>query len=304
MEFRNVLVFTNGRPEGERALQVGAEVARKSGGNLHVLFAAEPPVVVPELEQDLGSALQSGQLEELERLRERARELGVEAQVEARIGRPFVEIVRACLAHDCDLVVKAARGRERMGWPLLGSTALHLVRKAPVPVWLVGEHGEPVPRRVMALLSSDLGSDERQELDRRVLDVAHSVCAAVGGELGVGAAWDAPGEGLLHRRMPAERLQAYVEGSRRQAEEALGRALEPWSRSINPARVHLVRGVPYVELVALAAERADLVVIGTTPPRAGAAFLIREEAEEVINRLDTSIVAVKPAGFESPVGPA
>ena len=59
--------------------------------------------------------------------------------------------------------------------------------------------------------------------------------------------------------------------------------------------------MPYVELVGLAARTADLAVIGTSPPKGGAAFLIREEAEEVINRLDTSIVAVKPDGFVSPV---
>jgi len=44
-------------------------------------------------------------------------------------------------------------------------------------------------------------------------------------------------------------------------------------------------------------------VIGTAPPSGGAAFLIREEAEEVVNRLETSIVAVKPDGFVSPVSP-
>jgi len=42
-------------------------------------------------------------------------------------------------------------------------------------------------------------------------------------------------------------------------------------------------------------------VIGSTPPSGGAAFLIREEAEEVINRVGTSIVAVKPKDFVSPV---
>jgi hypothetical protein len=43
------------------------------------------------------------------------------------------------------------------------------------------------------------------------------------------------------------------------------------------------------------------VVIGTTTSSGAAAFLIREEAEELINRLETSIVAVKPDGFVSPV---
>ena len=300
--FKHVLAFTDGRPEGERAVEAAARLAKQGGGKLTIFHVVEPPPAVPGVAEELGAALTAAQLGELDRLRERARAIGVEADGEIRTGRPFVEIIRAAERFGCDLIVKAARGRARLGWPLLGSTALHLVRKSPVPVWIVGESAESVePRRIIALLSSGAASEEREALDRRVLEVATQVAASTGAELSVGAAWDAPGESLLGRRMAAETLQAYVDGSRRLAEEGLGRALEPFQSAINPARVHLVRGVPYVELTKLAAERADLTVIGTAPPKQGAAFLIREEAEEVINRLETSIVAVKPDGFASPV---
>lgn len=301
MNFRHVLVYADGQPECERALNVAASLAKQSGARLKVLHVAEPPLRVPGFDGEVDEALRSAQIEEVDRLRSLAQGMGVEASCEARTGRPFVEIIRACQREVCDLVVKAAKGKDRLGWPLLGSTALHLVRKCPVPVWLVGENPEPIPRRIMALLASDPASDERQALDRRVIEVACSLAESTGAELRVGAAWDAPGESLLRRRLPEEKLREYVDNARRQAEDGLGRALEPFKSSINPARVHLVRGVPYVELVALAAQRADLVVIGTTPPSAGAAFLIREEAEEVINRLETSIVAVKSEGFVSPV---
>ena len=55
------------------------------------------------------------------------------------------------------------------------------------------------------------------------------------------------------------------------------------------------------ELVDLTS-RHDLVVIGTTPPEGGKGLLIREEAEDVINRVESSVVAVKPEGFVSPLG--
>lgn len=299
--FKHVLVYTDGSPESECALELAASVARRGGGRLTVIHVAEQPLRVPELDSELGEALTIGQLEELDRIRARVQKLGVEASYEARTGRPFVEIIRTVAREGCDLVVKAAKGRGRIGWPLLGSTALHLVRKCPVPVWLVGERSDPSPKRVMALLASDTTSDERQSLDRRVLAVACGIAKATGAELGVGAAWDAPGETLLARRMPEAKLREYLESARRQAEEGLGRALEPYGASINPTRVHLVRGLPYVELVKLASERADLVVIGTTHSKGAGMMLIREEAEEVINRLDCSIVAVKPAEFVSPL---
>ena len=234
MDFRNVLVYTDGRPACERALTAGAAVARQGGGKLTVLHVVEPPLPVPKLDATIAQALESSQLEELDRLRSLAQTMGVEARCEARKGRPFVEIIRACQREGSHLVVKAARGRGRLGWPLLGSTALHLVRKCPAPVWLVGEDGEPLPRRVMALLASDPASEERQALDRRVLEVACSLAEATGAELSVGAAWEAPGESLLRRRVPEEKLREYVENARRQAEEGLGRALEPFGHLGQP----------------------------------------------------------------------
>ena len=298
--FRHPLVYVDGRPECERAVHAAVAIAKQGAGKIKLLHIAEPHLQVPELDPELGEALSTGQLEELDRLRHFALDLGVEATCEARIGRPFAEIIRACHQNGCDLVVKAAKGRSKLGWPMLGSTALHLIRKCATPVWLVTGRADPMPRRIMALLASEPDSEGRQALDRRVLEVATSLAEATGAELQVGAAWFVPGESLLRRRIAAEKYREYVDTARRQAEEALGSALEPFGAAINPSRVHLVKGVPYAELVQLAAERADLTVIGTTPPSAGAAFLIREEAEEVINRLETSIVAVKAEDFESP----
>jgi nucleotide-binding universal stress UspA family protein len=301
VEFRRILVYVDGRPACERAVRVAAAIAARSGGKVDLLHVADPLAPPPEVEPSLQEAFVAEQVEELDRLRAVAQGEGVTVGAEVRAGRPFVELIRTALRDGCDLVVKAAKGRGRLGWPLLGSTAHHLVRKCPVPVWLVGPEGEPVPRRILALLASDPLSEERRILDRQVLGVACSLAGATGARLGVGAAWDAPHEHALSRRLPAEAVKRYVEGARRQAEEGLRDALEPFKGLVPADGVHLVRGVPYLELAELAGRQADLVVVGTAPPGAGSGFLIREEAEELINRLDTSIVAVKPEGFVSPV---
>jgi nucleotide-binding universal stress UspA family protein len=300
MTFRDVLVFADGRPQSERALRVGAELARRSGGRLEILQVGRAQTGLSGRDPLLGEALDALQIEQLDKLRALAAELGVEASGEVRTGDAFVEIIRKARRGRFDLVVKAARGRERGGWPLFGSTAQHLVRKCPVPVWLVGEGAEPAPRRVLALLGGGSTDEARAALDRRVLEVACDLAALSGADVHAAAAWDAPGASLLAGRVPAAEIDAWVEDCRREAEESLGRALAGFADRINPARVDLVRGAAERELVDLA-RSADLVVIGTSPLAAGEAFLIREEAEDVINRLDGSVVAVKPEGFVSPV---
>lgn len=304
MEFRRILVYVDGRPACERAVRVAAAIAGRSGGRVHLLHVAEPLPPLPEIEPSLQEAFVADQVEELDRLRAVAQAAGVTAGAEVRAGRPFVELIRTALRDGCDLVVKAAKGRGRLGWPLLGSTAHHLVRKCPVPVWLVGPAEEPIPRRILALLASDPLSKERRVLDRQVLGIACSLAGATGAALGVAAAWDAPHEHSLTRRLPPEAVRRYVEGARCQAEQGLREALEPFAGLVPDDGVQLVRGVADLQLAEVASREADLVVIGTTPPGAGAGFLIREEAEELINRLETSIVAVKPEGFVSPVASA
>ncbi len=300
MEFKNVLVYTDGRRACERGLHVGAEIARKAGGRLHVLHVAESLPWVKTFDPLLDEALRSEQEDELERLRALALRFGVEASAESRKGRAFAEIIWACHEYGCDLVVKTARGRERADWPMLGSTAHHVVRKCTVPVWIVGEQPVDIPAGVLALLASDPSTEERVRLDRRVLEVAIGLAAATGARLAVGAAWHAPGEGYLREHLSDTRVQAYVDRARQEAEAGVASALEPFARDIDRDSVHLLRGIPYEELAGLANARGDLAVVGTIPARPTSALLIREEAEEVINRLDTSFVAVKPEDFVWP----
>jgi len=78
------------------------------------------------------------------------RDLRVEVRV--LMGTPFLEIVRAVLRDGHDLVIKDTEGRA--AGTLFGSTALHLLRKCPVPVWIdrpglpglfIGKHGREPP---------------------------------------------------------------------------------------------------------------------------------------------------------------
>ena len=58
------------------------------------------------------------------------------------IGTPYLEIIREVLRNKHDLVMKTAMGIGRLGELLFGSTATHLMRKCPRPVWVIkpGHH--------------------------------------------------------------------------------------------------------------------------------------------------------------------
>ena len=51
---------------------------------------------------------------------------------------PFLEIIREVLRNEHDLVRTTAEGRGGLQDRLFGSTTMHLMRKSPCPVWVVG----------------------------------------------------------------------------------------------------------------------------------------------------------------------
>ena len=68
---------------------------------------------------------------------------------------------------------------------------------------------------------------------------------------------------------------------------------------------HLQRGVAATAIPEMARElAADLVIMGTVARTGIAGLLIGNTAEAVLEQLQCSVLAIKPSGFVSPVGPA
>ena len=63
------------------------------------------------------------------------RERGVPVEVEVTTGSAFVELIRRVVEGGHDLVIKTAQNFDSPLGGLLGTTALHLMRKCPVPVY-------------------------------------------------------------------------------------------------------------------------------------------------------------------------
>ena len=67
-------------------------------------------------------------------------------------------------------------------------------------------------------------------------------------------------------------------------------------------RAHLLKGEAYKEIPALAGKiEADIVVMGTVARTGISGFFMGNTAETILNRIDCSVLAVKPPGFVTPV---
>ncbi|MFN4120859.1 universal stress protein [Acidovorax sp.] len=238
-----------------------------------------------------------------------------EVEVKVLVGKPYVQVVRQVLAYGYDLVIKRA-------WPsagtdrLLKSDDLHLLRKCPCPVWLdktMKGVTEPASK-VLVPVDFDLdggSGDDTDELNLSIMKTAVAIAAAGFSELHVVHVWDAPGEMMV--RVWSEDAHSagaqYVEGELSCHREAFFRFQELVAATLGQdvlnhirPQYHLRRGSASDVIPRMAREiGADLVVMGTLARTGVAGVVIGNTAEDILDQLHCSVVAIKPPGFVSPI---
>ncbi len=216
---------------------------------------------------------------------------GVAAELVLVTGRAWVELIRRVQAGDSDFVVVGQQ--PGVGRPF-GSNARKLMRKCPAPVWVVKPESEVAKRAILAATDLTPVGDTAVELAASFA-VAHA-CA-----LHVVHAWQTPMELQLSKESSSAiqaglaELQATTEQRVRASLAALEFAGEPVLHVARDSPSRLIRRV-------VAEVGADLVVMGSLSRKGVAGLLMGSTAERMLERIDCSVVSIKPEGFVSPVG--
>ncbi len=145
-----IVVATDGSKEAELASSSAADLAERTGSELHVVYVGHMPPVIYEspgaltLDPDLQSRMQEraekGTRTKLDEQVQRVREAGGEvAGAHARVGRPDAEIVGLAEELGAGLIVLGSRGLGPLRRALMGSVSDSVVRHARCPVLVVRE---------------------------------------------------------------------------------------------------------------------------------------------------------------------
>jgi nucleotide-binding universal stress UspA family protein len=138
---KTIVVPTDFSAESLKAIRQASMLAKEFGAVLWLVHVVERPPVLKE-SLAAGVLLSSEELERSARVglnawaRDEVDEL-VPVHVDAREGKPFLEIVNAAKIHDADLIVIATHGHTGLKHAYLGSTAERVVQHAPCPVLVV-----------------------------------------------------------------------------------------------------------------------------------------------------------------------
>jgi nucleotide-binding universal stress UspA family protein len=229
---------------------------------------------------------------------------------EVLTGTGFLEIIRAVLRNGYDRVLKAAENPSFVE-RLFGSDDMHLLRKCPCPIWLTTPGEKSNYARILAAVDFDPEAmDTPADLSREILELATSLALSDFAELHVIHVWDAPAESTIRAWSDDPNASlAYVEGERTRHERGFDRLHVQLKEKIGAEayahlapRFHLRKGKAATLIPQVASEvEADLVVMGTVGRTGIPGLFIGNTAEAVLEQLQSSVLAVKPAGFVSPV---
>lgn len=292
-------------PDAQAALAQAQELVRTTGAKVAlcaVLEISEQAFQI--LEVDRAHAVRTVEdvaKKALEDIAMGLRTAGSDVTTVVRFGEAWEELSREATAGKHDLVLVGTHVRSTIARMLFGSTSRKLMRTCPVPVW-VAKPGEIREVREIAVAT------DFSDAAFAAVQAAVGVAQALQAKLFVVHALEFPFEsymrtaGVNDNEMQKAREQLHAE-ARQSLESQL---MQTDARSLPFGfKMEVVEGNPDTVVPEFVMKNeVDLLVIGTVGRTGMSGVLLGNTAERMLSHLHSSLLAVKPPGFVSPVKPA
>ncbi len=305
--FKSILVHIATEEPLPSKLESAVDLAHRNDASLTLfdvvpaLSAGQRMLRADTRQLDVGTAMAEDRLAKLDAIAADLDAPHVETAVAHGTG--YIEIIRRVVSHHHDLIVTAPDEPRRLAFAG-AATAMHLLRKSPVPVWVhsaaeVGAHGVAVAVGPFDPERRNLG------LNRTLMQLASSLAAQREEALHVISAWRLQGESMLRSSRSSftdAEVTEMLREARAEAQTEIDRLISSVEPIPVPVEVHLSKGDPGVTVADIVNQvKPNTLVMGTIARTGLSGMIIGNTAEQVLGLIQTSVIAVKPAGFESPV---
>jgi nucleotide-binding universal stress UspA family protein len=308
--FKKILLVYDGKAGERSSLERAVALAKSNRAELTLVDVIEElpgdldmfiASVHPEDVRDAAVNERQGELEEIIRP---VKDEGIQVSANVFCGRPFIEIIKEVLRSGHDLVIKNVEAEAGKKEILFGTTTMPLMRKCPCPVWVL----KPSPHlrflRILAAVNPLPMEEERNALNRKIMDLAVSLSELEESELHVVHTSSLYYEDVMRNRLglknhEVDRIVKKMKETHRAWVEEL---VQPYSHRIPSRKIHILRGDAGKVIPEFAMQKEiDLIVMGTVGRSGVSGLFIGNTAEKVLQNVDCSVMAVKPDGFVSPV---
>ena len=236
---------------------------------------------------------------------EMAQKAQVELSIVVRFGKFFYETIQLAHEQQVDLLIKQADDIQHQGNLMFQSVDWHLLRKCPVPLLLYRENTSLPFERVMASLDVDVEEPpySSSEFNQCMLGWASSFKGK--DAMNVVHAWQSEVENLVRHwntDLTEEELIKLSEQLYIEHKQALNIELTAHGLETNDVNVFLRKGEPADAIAAAVEEQnIDLLLLGTVGRSGVPGLVIGNTAEDLLELINCSVLAIKPSTFKSPI---
>jgi nucleotide-binding universal stress UspA family protein len=257
---------------------------------VHAIPVTRNLKIPPEARAAAAAALEQERADLEAQVRAAARS-DVSVKVHLLSGGPAMQIEAVARKVSADIVVVGRRARPRARDVLLGSTASRILRRANVPILVVGAAAHGPYRRVAAALDVD------RDAARVALLAARMPGRRPGGNplVRIIHAYDAPFESFISGNGIPEARQRYRAGFRDDARLAIKQILDRIAPQPVSWRLVVKCGSPRaVVLATTRAAGADLLVLGSQGRGPVARLVLGSVAEDAIREATCDVLVWRP----------
>lgn len=309
-KFHNILFVSHAVGDESDGFMQALSVARHSGASLRVeVVCPALPEEFDEYTEAYFDGLKQDVAEELETARAKLKlgedELPVDIDVECG-STPAERVIRRVQSEDFDLVIKNVEGRSRRkGFRAMD---MELLRKCPCPVWLCRPiRHSPADIRVLVAVDPECEEATAYDLAIRLLRLSRSLADTCSGALHIVSCWEYDVDEYLRHHVPLhvsdEELDRIIEraGSKHRAKldtlihaAGIGGEVE-----VHHTIAQAERFIPLL----VEEKEFDILVMGTVARTGIPGFIMGNTAENILQKVSCSLLALKPSDFKSPVKP-
>jgi len=306
MEYKNILVVVDPTTEHQPSLDRAAYLARSYGAKISLILC------IYDLSYEMTSMLSADEREAMrqgvigqqqtwvDQLIENYSDLTIESTVTWH-NRPFEAIISHVFEHDIDLLVKSTHNHGKIKSVIFTPTDWHLLRKSPCDVLLVKEHAWPEGGIILTAVNAISDDEAHIDLNNKVIQHATDIAKVVSGKVKLVNGY--PGTPVnIAIEIPEFNLNEYNSSVRKLHLEAMEKIALTFG--LDKSNCITEEGLAEDVIPAIAQELdVELLIIGTIGRTGLSAAFIGNTAEHVIDQLHCDLLAVKPAGFISPLQP-
>ncbi|MCG3721364.1 universal stress protein UspE [Vibrio cincinnatiensis] len=308
--YNKILVVADINHDEQPALARAVQLAAKSRSPSQITFFMSiydfSYDMTSMLSIDERDAMRRGVIHQREKWMKKVAEAYVDSSIQFSVkvvwhNRPYEAIIAEVFSGEHDILIKGTRKHDILESVIFTPTDWHLLRKCPTPVLLVKNADWPEQANILASVHVGSEVETHLELNDIMVDQLLNLTARLDATPYLVNAYPVTPANITIE-LPEFDPTTYTDAVRGHHLTAM-KALRQ-KHGLNEEQTIVQQGLPE-DVIPAAAEKlnAAMVILGTTGRTGLSAVFIGNTAEQVIDKINCDVLALKPKGYISPLDP-